>query len=107
MEWFMSLEGVSELESAEDFLHHFCVPHDPAQVRHLRLHLMHGFHQRLAELSSVPPDAAGRFALAQGVLTAVYQGLAQGCVAEQSSLRVYRRLDPLFIPLSSLSEVSL
>ena len=107
MEWFMSLEGVSELESAEDFLHHFCVPHDPAQVRHLRLPLMHGFHQRLAELSAVPPDEAGRFALAQGVLTAVYQGLAQGCVAEQSSLRVYRRLDPLFIPLSSLSEVSL
>ena len=31
MEWFMSLEGVSELESAEDFLHHFCVPHDPAR----------------------------------------------------------------------------
>lgn len=107
MEWFMSLEGVSELESAEDFLHHFCVPHDPAQVRHLRLHLMHGFHQRLADLSAIPTDEAGRFALAQSVLTAVYQGLSQGGVAEQSSLRVYRRLDPLFIPLSQLSEVSL
>ena len=78
-----------------------------ASLINLRLHLMHGFHQRLAELGAVPPDAAGRFALAQGELTAVYQGLAQGCVAEQSSLRVYRRLDPLFIPLSSLSEVSL
>ncbi len=76
-------------------------------MRHLRLHLMHGFHQRLAELSAIPTDEAGRFALAQSVLTAVYQGLTQGCVAEQSSLRVYRRLDPLFIPFSQLSEVSL
>jgi hypothetical protein len=50
-------------------------------------------------VDAVPADEAGRFALAQTVLSAVYQGLSQGGVAEQSSLRIYRRLDPsVFIP---------
>ena len=43
----------------------------------------------------------------RGVDLGVTLGGREGGVAEQSSLRVYRRLDPLFIPLSSLSEVSL
>ena len=98
MEWFMSLEGVSELRAPRIFCTILC-PHDPAQVRHLRLHLMHGFHQRLAELSAISPMRRGVLPWPRGCWDGRLSGLAQGCVAEQSSLRVYRRLDPALHPL--------
>ncbi len=41
MEWFLALDGVDELESAEDFLNHFSVEYQPEKVRVIRLHLMH------------------------------------------------------------------
>lgn len=107
MEWFLALDGVDELESAEDFLNHFSVEHQPEKVRVIRLHLMHRYHELLAEQIYIPADQSERFALAKALLAKTYQIFDTGTVSKQSGFRVYRRLDPLFFPLSQLSEVTL
>ena len=104
MEWFTSLPDIDELETAEDFLDYFSVPFDPAQVRVCRLHIMHRFHQALS-VACAPDDGPGRQALAARLLAEAYQAFAGIPVREQSSLRVYQRLEPQFVPLSALCEV--
>jgi nitrogenase-stabilizing/protective protein len=39
MDWFTSLDGVEELESAEAFLDFFGIPYEAVQVRSKRLHI--------------------------------------------------------------------
>lgn len=104
MEWLESLDGIDELESAEAFLDYFGVAYDPAQVRISRLHIMHRFHQALS-VACAPNDVPGRQALAARLLAEAYQAFAGIPVREQSSLRVYQRLEPQFVPLSALCEV--
>lgn len=104
MEWLESLAGIEELESAEAFLDYFGVAYDPAQVRISRLHIMHRFHQALCG-AAAPEELPGRHALAARLLAEAYQAFAGIPVREQSSLRVYQRLEPQFVPLSALREV--
>ncbi len=47
MDWFTSLDGIEELESAEAFLDFFGIPYEAAQVRSKRLHIMHHFNQQI------------------------------------------------------------
>ena len=106
MEWFTTLPEVDELETAEEFLHHFAVAFDPEQVRVSRLHIMHQFHTRLQRMTlSVALPEADRFALAQQLLTESYQQFHQQEARVNSSLQVYQRLEPCFIPISALQEV--
>ena len=98
MEWFTSLPEVDELETAEEFLHHFAVAFDPEQVRVSRLHIMHQFHTRLQRMSL-------SVSLAQQLLSESYQQFHQQEARIHSSLQVYQRLEPCFIPLSALQEV--
>ena len=107
MEWFLTLPGVDELETAEEFLAHFQLPFETEQVRISRLHIMHRFHQALSAADGSALDEAGRFALAQQLLAEAYQTFHHQPVRGNSSLKVYQRLEPFFIPLSQLQEVLL
>ncbi|WP_413732711.1 nitrogenase-stabilizing/protective protein NifW [Sodalis sp. RH20] len=117
MEWFSTLPGVDELESAEAFFAYFELPCDPAVIRAKRLHIMHDFHQRLAgvislPLADLPPGDAGElrrnkayWSLARSLLNDSYRHFLQGAVAAQSGLSVYQRHKRCFIPWSGLMEV--
>lgn len=106
MEWFESLEGVTELESTEGFLDYFGLAYDPVRIRACRLHIMHHFHQALLQATEVPPSSADRYVLAARLLAESVAAFASVPVRDHSTLRVYRRLDPLFIPLDSLTGVA-
>ncbi|NDL62956.1 nitrogenase-stabilizing/protective protein NifW [Acerihabitans arboris] len=117
MEWFSTLPGVDELESAEAFFNYFELPCDPAVIRTKRLHIMHDFHQRLAgvislPLADLPPGEAGElrrikahWSLARRLLSESYRRFLAGEVAEQSGLSIYRRNQRCFTPWSGLMEV--
>lgn len=108
MDWFTSLEGVDELETAEAFLSHFGVSFDPVQVRSKRLHIMHHFHQLLRkanpERCSTEQD---RFLLAKTLLQDSYQVFDHQAVKDKSTLGVYSRLHPSFVSMTDLMEVTL
>ena len=106
MEWFEALEGITELESTEGFLDYFGLAYDPVRIRASRLHIMHHFHQALLQATDVPLSSTGRYALAARLLAESVAAFASVPVRDHSTLRVYRRLDPLFIPLESLTEVA-
>lgn len=107
MEWFLTLPGVDELETAEEFLAHFQLPFETEQVRISRLHIMHRFHQALSTADAASLDEVGRFALAQQLLREAYQTFHHQPVRGNSSLKIYQRMEPFFIPLSQLQEVRL
>ncbi len=108
MDWFTALEGVDELESAEDFLDFFKIEYDPEQVRVSRLHIMHRFNQKLNQASAERcVSASDRYLLAQSLLAECYATFHQQEARLHSSMNVYKRLEPSFVPLSQLEGVRL
>ena len=106
MDWFTSLPDIDELETAEEFLEYFDVPFEADQVRVSRLHIMHQFHTRLQRMSfSVELPEADRMALARQLLEESYHQFEDQDVRRHSSLQVYQRQEPIFIPFSQLMEV--
>lgn len=108
MDWFTSLEGVDELETAEAFLDFFGIPYEAVQVRSKRLHIMHHFNQQIkkakADRCLTEQD---RFLLAKTLLADSYQAFHHQEVKEHSTLGVYSRLTPSFVGFSQLQEVCL
>lgn len=108
MDWFTSLDGVDELETAEAFLSHFGVSFDPVQVRSKRLHIMHHFNQALRHANAERClSAQDRFLLAKTLLEDSYQTFDHQAVKEHSTLGVYNRLHPSFVPMTELIAVTL
>ncbi len=106
MDWFTSLPDIDELETAEEFLEYFDVPFEADQVRVSRLHIMHQFHTRLQRMNfSVTLPEADRMTLARQLLEESYQQFHHQEVRKHSSLQVYQRQEPCFIPLEQLMEV--
>lgn len=117
MDWFTTLPGIDELDTAEAFFAYFDLPWDPAVIRSKRLHIMHEFNRRLGAVIDVPPsepavDRTGpiarhtvRWALARHLLDQSYRHFLQGDVAVKSGLSVYQRNQPSFVPWSQLTEV--
>lgn len=107
MNWLLSLSGIEELETAEDFFRFFNIPYDMAQLQSKHLHIMHLFHQRVLPLASMAETAsdAARFAMAKRVLQQCYAQFAHQPVKTHSSLGIYERQRPSFIPLSTLQKV--
>lgn len=108
MDWFTALEGVDELETAEDFLDFFEIEYDPEQVRINRLHIMHRFNQKLTQASTERCVSANdRYLLAQSLLGECYATFHKQEARLHSSMNVYKRLEPSFVPLSQLQGVRL
>lgn len=108
MDWFTSLDGVDELETAEAFLSHFGVEFDPVQVRSKRLHIMHHFNQALKKANHERClTEQDRFLLAKTLLQDSYRAFDQHAVKEISTLGVYTRLNPSFVGMNQLMEVTL
>lgn len=116
MEWFTTLPGIDELDTAEAFFNYFELPFDSAVIVAKRMHIMHEFHRRLAAaISIVPADAAGgaagelarlkaRWSLARRLLAESY-ALLQGSLAEQSAMAVSQPPQRFFTPWDGLTEV--
>lgn len=108
MDWFTSLDGVDELETAEAFLSHFGIEFDAVQVRSKRLHIMHHFHKSLRNANHERClTEQDRFLLAKTLLQDSYKAFNQHEVKENSTLGVYTRLNPSFVDCSQLMEVTL
>jgi len=108
MDWFTSLDGVEELESAEAFLDFFGIPYEAAQVRSKRLHIMHHFNQQIKNASSERcMNEQDRFLLAKTLLADSYRIFHHQDVKSNSTLGVYNRLTPSFVAMSKLQEVLL
>lgn len=108
MDWFTSLDGVEELESAEAFLDFFGIPYEAAQVRSKRLHIMHHFNQQIKNANSERcMNEQDRFLLAKTLLAESYRNFHHQDVKANSTLGVYSRLTPSFVAMSKLQEVFL
>ncbi|MCL2892058.1 nitrogenase-stabilizing/protective protein NifW [Brenneria tiliae] len=111
MNWFNQLPGVSQLESAEDFLRFFAIPFDERSVRVKHLHILHAFNLRLRryQLFDEPPLAPRQrqqFRLQQvrAMLLESYRHVVGGELRERSPLKVYQRSARCFIPWLLLDE---
>lgn len=108
MDWFTSLEGVDELETAEAFLDFFGIPYEAVQVRSKRLHIMHHFNQQIRNARADRClNEQDRFLLAKTLLTDSYRAFHHQDVKEHSTLGVYSRLTPSFVAFSQLEEIRL
>lgn len=107
MNWLLTLSGIDELETAEDFFDFFHVPYDASQLRSKHLHVMHAFHQRVDQLASMAKTASepARFAMAKRELQQSYHLFAHQTVNAHSTLGIYERQRPSFIPLTAMQEV--
>ncbi len=115
MEWFSALPGIDELNTAEAFFDYFELEWDPAVVRAKRLHIMHEFHRRLAQVIDAPSSEGfvggpgqhnpAHWAMARHLLSESYRHFLQGDLAVTSGLSIYQRHQPCFIPWSQLTEV--
>lgn len=111
MTWFDELPGVSQLESAEDFLRFFAVPFDAQQVRVRHLHILHAFSRRLrqyrpAEEPALTPQQRQQWRLqqVQAMLRESYLHVVGGELRQRSELKVYQRTVRCFIPWLLLDE---
>ena len=108
MDWFTSLDGIEELESAEACLDFFGIPYEAAQVRSKRLHIMHHFNQQIKNANSERcMNEQDRFLLAKTLLAESYRNFHHQDVKSNSTLGVYNRLTPSFVAMSKLQEVLL
>lgn len=107
MDWFAAIPGIEDLETAEDFFDFFRVSYESSVVRSKHLHLMHYFHQQIEQLTDTAATAsmAARFSLARHVLQQSYQAFLDETVQQQSTLRVFVKQRPSFVPLTDLQGV--
>ena len=98
------LEGLDELESAEDFLDYFAVPYAPAIVAVNRLHILQRFHDYLAQArrGGEPPSYADYH---DGLLRAYGDFVVSDALSEKV-FRVLKRASGITtIPLTSIGRV--
>lgn len=111
MDWFNQLPGISQLESAEDFLRFFAIPFDEQSVRVKHLHILHAFNRRLRlyrpdDEPDTAPSQRRQFRLEQvrAMLLESYQYVIGGELRERSELQIYQRTARCFIPWLLLDE---
>jgi nitrogenase-stabilizing/protective protein len=100
------LEGLSELETAEEFLDYFAVPYEPAVVQINRLHILQRFHDylRAGEIarSSDNTDLRMHYAMC---LQRAYQDFVDSDALTEKVFKVFhRRSEPqcIFVPLAEV-----
>jgi hypothetical protein len=99
MQWFKSIEGVDDCQSAEHFFELLGVEYHIDQLRARRLHVMRAFNRALSE---VTPQAGDERALAAELLAQVYREQVNGELSDVSPLQVYKRLRPSAVSLDDL-----
>lgn len=95
------LEGLGELESAEDFLDYFAVPYTPAIVHVNRLHILQRFHDYLAQRGG-----SVRYADYHDCLLRAYGDFVVSDALSEKVFRVLKRASGITtIPLTSIGRV--
>lgn len=91
-----------ELESAEDFLNYFGIPHDEAVVRVHRLHILQRFHDYMMS-RSLDPEAnpAVEREVCRECLTRAYSDFVHSDARTEKVFAVFRKPPPgvAYLPL--------
>ncbi|MBK1690630.1 nitrogenase-stabilizing/protective protein NifW [Ectothiorhodospira mobilis] len=87
-------DELQALESAEDFLEHFAIPHDPEVVRVHRLHILQRFHDYLQ--AGPPPDGDLQAQRDHGraLLLRAYTDFVHSDARTEQVFAVFRRSPP-------------
>lgn len=93
-------DDLAELSSAEDFLHYFDVPFDPAVVQVNRLHILQRFHDYLAEIDEEPDSVRARFSLYADLLRAAYLDFVRSDARTEKVFRVFKMREPRQVAVS-------
>lgn len=93
---------LEELSSAEDFLEYFQIAFDPSVVQVNRLHILQRFHDYLAASGSGSNDAMEIRRVYKVLLTRAYNDFVTSDARTEKVFKVFRRNDPVMVPLSSL-----
>lgn len=99
MQWFKSISGIDECQSAEQFFDRLGVDYQIEKLRSRRLHVMRAFNKALVQ---VTPEAGDEEPLAAELLAQAYREQVEGDLSEVSPLQVYQRLRPSAVSLSDL-----
>jgi len=85
------LEQLKALSSAEDFLHFFAVPFDPAVVNVSRLHILKRFFQYLRQQDTqTPVDELQLFTTYRNLLARAYEDFVQSTPAQEKVFKVFQ-----------------
>jgi len=88
-------EELEELESAEDFLHHFGLSYDPSVVHVNRLHILQRFHDYLQQgADSMPDDEAAKRAVYGTLLMQAYQDFVESDAQTEKVFKVFHMGEP-------------
>lgn len=93
---------LEELSSAEDFLEYFQIAFDPSVVQVNRLHILQRFHDYLATSSHESDHAVELHQIYKDLLTRAYNDFVTSDARTEKVFKVFRRNDPVMVPLSSL-----
>jgi len=94
---------LEELSSAEDFLEYFKVSFDPSVVQVNRLHILQRLHDYLADSDDMPADEVEMRRVYKALLTQAYNDFVASDARTEKVFKVFRRNDPVMVPLSSLT----
>ncbi|MFP8779829.1 nitrogenase stabilizing/protective protein NifW [Hydrogenophaga sp. RWCD_12] len=86
------LTRLKALSSAEDFLHFFGVPFDPAVVNVSRLHILKRFFQYLRQQSADMPqhDEVAMFTAYRSLLVQAYSDFVRSTPAQEKVFKVFQ-----------------
>lgn len=99
------MEDLDELESAEDFLHYFDLPFDPAVVHVNRLHILQRFHDYLREANaSLPEEEEARYEVQKKLLERAYHDFVESDALTEKVFKVFHMHEPqtTFVPIGDL-----
>ena len=92
METFLT--QLKALSSAEDFLHFFGVPFDPAVVNVSRLHILKRFFQYLRQQNTEQPtDEVQLFTTYRALLARAYADFVRSTPAQEKVFKVFQDTD--------------
>lgn len=89
------LTRLKALSSAEDFLHFFGVPFDPAVVNVSRLHILKRFFQYLRQQSADMPqdNEVAMFTAYRSLLVQAYADFVRSTPAQEKVFKVFQDVD--------------
>lgn len=108
------LRNLEELHAAEDFFAYLQVPHDPALLRVVRLHILKRMGKYLAEKDFAGMNEAAVFAEARDTLARAYADFKRSRPIDERVFKVLQEHDPSrppqdapaqkpFVPLDALT----
>ena len=99
-----TLDALKGLPAAEDILHFFSIPYDPAVVHVSRLHILKRFNQylRTSQPGIAPLGSDAQFQAYRTLLLCAYEDFVRSTPAEEKVFKVFQDADGGHVGLDSL-----